>query len=146
MRRGARRKGRYGQGAVAEGGEEQGASREEAGDDQDEECSDQDEDEENAGLEVEEEEESDSEEEDFDSEEDSEEIEEGCFVWAPFGRRLYPAQVVSLAAIPQDLHRQLMTKRTGHTLLKWIGEVGSTGQEVDTQVQFCGHRETEASG
>ena len=91
---------------------------------------DEDEDQEGGLLEVEEEE-SESEEEDSDSEEETDEIEEGCYVWAPFGRRLYPAQVVSLSAIPQNLHRQMTTKRTGQIAVKWIGERDMTGQEVD---------------
>ena len=77
-------------------------------------------------------EESESEEEDSENEEEYDEIEEGCFVWAPFGRRKYPAQVVSLAAIPHNLHRQLMTKRTGQVYVKWIGEVDNrVSQKTD---------------
>ena len=48
-----------------------------------------------------------------------------------FGRIKYPAQVVSLAAIPENLHRQLMTKRTGQVYVKWIGEVDDKGIQVD---------------
>ena len=41
---------------------------------------------------------------------EDDEIHEGCFVWAPFGRRKYPAQIVSLASVPQHLHLQLTTQ------------------------------------
>ena len=92
--------------------------------------SDESSDETGAALEVGEEE-SESEDEVSENEEEYDEIEEGCFVWAPFGRRKYPAQVVSLAAIPHNLHRQLMTKRTGQVYVKWIGEVDNTGLQVD---------------
>ena len=81
------------------------------------------------------------EESDSDSEDDScseeegdevsEELAEGCYVWAPFGRRQYPAQIVSLASVPQDLQKQLATKKAGQVCVRWIGEVDSKGQPVD---------------
>ena len=80
---------------------------------------------------VEDESESESESEDSESDNDSEEIVEGCYVWAPFGRRMLPAQVVSLGVIPQVLHRQLQTRRPGQMYVRWIGEVDSGGQAVD---------------
>ena len=81
-----------------------------------------------------------AEESDSDSEDDScseeeedasEELAEGCYVWAPFGRRQYPAQIVSLASVPQDLQKQLATKKAGQVSVRWIGEVDSMGQPVD---------------
>ena len=79
----------------------------------------------------EEESDSESEDEDSENEEDSEEFVEGCYVWAPFGRKMFPAKVVSLGVIPQVLHRQLNTRRPGQMYVRWIGEVDSSGQAVD---------------
>ena len=96
---------------------------EEEDDDQDGEVED--------GAELAEVSDSDSEDDSCSEEDASEELAEGCYVWAPFGRRQYPAQIVSLASVPQDLQKQLATKKAGQVSVRWIGEVDSMGQPVD---------------
>ena len=79
-------------------------------------------------------EETDSEEESAEEEEEDEcdgGITEGCFVWAPFGRRMFPAQIVSLATVPVNLHHQLKTNQSGHVVVKWVGEVDHRGDSVN---------------
>ena len=72
--------------------------------------------------------------------EDSTDIHEGVFVWAPFGRRMYPAQVVSLASVPINLHNQLQTKQAGQVTVKWVGEVDHRGEPVDRFSPFSAEK------
>ena len=73
------------------------------------------------GGNVDSEESSDEDSEGSDTEEIVDEILKGCYVWAPFNRRKYPAQVVSLAFVRKDLQRQLTTRKAGQVCVRWVG-------------------------
>jgi hypothetical protein len=78
--------------------------------------------------------------EEEETEETEDDIDDGCFGWAPFGRRFYPGQAVSLASVPHHLHRQLITKKSGQVIVKWIGEVDSNGEPVNRCSSFATDR------
>jgi hypothetical protein len=69
--------------------------------------------------------ESDNEEEEEFSDEDENELDIGSIVWAPFNRRKYPAKIVGLNEVPENIQRQLTTKSDNFVICKFYGEENS---------------------